>query len=63
MVRPRTTQLQSPRPIPIDFRDSCYWMDCAADVAETTYIPFQSEPDAAPVRLIVLRVNPPPVSS
>ena len=30
-----------------------YWMDGAADVAETTYIPFQSEPDAAPVRLIV----------
>ena len=29
-----------------------YWMDGAADVAETTYIPFQSEPDAAPVRLI-----------
>ena len=26
-----------------------YWMDGAADVAETTYIPFQSEPDAAPV--------------
>ena len=25
-----------------------YWMDGAADVAETTYIPFQSEPDAAP---------------
>ena len=30
-----------------------YWMDGAADVAETTYTPFQSEPDAAPVRLIV----------
>ena len=28
-----------------------YWMDGAADVAETTYTPFQSEPDAAPVRL------------
>ena len=26
-----------------------YWMDGAADVAETTYTPFQSEPDAAPV--------------
>ena len=25
-----------------------YWMDGAADVAETTYIHFQSEPDAAP---------------
>ena len=30
-----------------------YWMDGAADVAETTYIPFQTKPDAAPVRLIV----------
>ena len=29
-----------------------YWMDGAAAVAETTYTPFQSEPDAAPVRLI-----------
>ena len=29
-----------------------YWMDGAADVAETTYTPFQSEPDDAPVRLI-----------
>ena len=28
-----------------------YWMDGAADVAETTYTPFQSEPDAAPVRI------------
>ena len=43
------------RPIP-------YWMDGAADVAETTYIPFQSEPDAAPVRLIVRRVKPTPGS-
>ena len=25
-----------------------YWMDGAADVAETTYTPFQSEADAAP---------------
>ena len=39
-----------------------YWMDGAADVAETTYIPFQSEPDAAPVRLIVRRVKPTPGS-
>ena len=30
-----------------------YWMDGAADVAETTYTPFQAEADAAPVRLIV----------
>ena len=35
-----------------------YWMDGAADVAETTYTPFQNEPDAAPVRLIVRRVKP-----
>ena len=39
-----------------------YWMDGAADVAETTYIPFQSEPGAAPVRLIVRRVKPTPGS-
>ena len=25
-----------------------YWMDGAADVAETTYTPFQTKPDAAP---------------
>ena len=35
-----------------------YWMDGAADVAETSYTSFQSEPDAAPVRLIVRRVKP-----
>ena len=35
-----------------------YWMDGAADVAETTYTPFQREPDAVPVRLIVRRVKP-----
>ncbi len=39
-----------------------YWMDGAADVAETTYTPFQTEPDAAPVRLIVRRVRPTPGS-
>ena len=39
-----------------------YWMDGAADVAETTYTPFQSEPDAAPVRLIIRRVKPAPGS-
>ena len=43
------------RPIP-------YWMDGAADVAETTYTPFQTEADAAPVRLIVRRVKPTPGS-
>ena len=39
-----------------------YWMDGAADVAETSYTPFKSEPDAAPVRLIVRRVRPTPGS-
>ena len=37
-------------------------MDGAADVAETTYTPFQSEPDAAPAQLIVRRVKPTPGS-
>ena len=31
-------------------------------MAETTYTPFQGEPDAAPVRLIVRRVRPTPGS-
>ena len=35
-----------------------YWMEGAADVAETEYTPFQNEPDAAPVRFIVRRVKP-----
>ena len=39
-----------------------YWMDGTADVAETTYTPFQAEADAAPVRLIVRRVKPAPGS-
>ena len=39
-----------------------YWMEGAADVAETTYIPFESEPDATSVRLIVRRVKPAPNS-
>ena len=39
-----------------------YWMDGAADVAETTYTPFQTEHDATPVRLIVRRVKPTPGS-
>ena len=39
-----------------------YWIEGAADVAETTCVPFQSEPDAAPVRLIVRRVKPTPGS-
>ena len=50
-------------PIPeTDWTPIPYWMDGAADVAETTYTPFQSEPDAAPVRLIVRRVKPTPGS-
>ena len=39
-----------------------YWMDGAADVAETAYTPFRSKPGAAPVRLIVRRVKPAPGS-
>ena len=39
-----------------------YWMDGAAAVAETAYTPFQTEPDAAPVRLIVRRVQSTPGS-
>ena len=39
-----------------------YWMEGAADVSETIYTPFASEPDAAPVRLIVRRVQPTPGS-
>ena len=37
-----------------------YWMEGAADVAETTYTPFEGKPDATPVRLIVRRVKPTP---
>ena len=39
-----------------------YWMEGAAAVAETEYTPFQGEPDAVPVRLIVRRVKPTPGS-
>ena len=45
-----------------DWTSIPYWMDGAADVAETSYTPFQSKPDAAPVRLIVRRVKPTPGS-
>ena len=45
-----------------DWRPIPYWMDGAADVAETTCTPFQAEADAAPVRLIVRRVKPTPGS-
>ena len=37
-------------------------MDDDDDVAETEYTPFESQPDAAPVRLIVRRVKPTPNS-
>ena len=39
-----------------------YWMDGAADMADTRCTPFETEPDAAPVRLIVRRVKPTPGS-
>ena len=42
----------------LDIQDSCYWMDGAADVTEAEYTPFRTEPDAAPVRLIVRWVKP-----
>ena len=45
-----------------DWKPIPYWMEGAADVAEAEYTPFQSEPDAAPVRLIVRRVKPTPGS-
>ena len=36
-----------------DWTPIAYWMDGAADVAETSYTPFESKPGAAPVRFIV----------
>ena len=45
-----------------DWKPIPYWMEGAADVAETQYTPFQHEPDAVPVRLIVRRVKPTPGS-
>jgi Transposase DDE domain group 1 len=39
-----------------------YWLDGAADVAETTYIPFTRRGKAKPMRLIVRRVKPTPGS-
>ena len=45
-----------------DWRPIPYWMEGAADVAETSYTPFRSEPDAVPARLIVRRVKPTPGS-
>ena len=40
-----------------------YWMEGGADVAETSYTPFASEPGAVPVRLIVRRMKPTPGSN
>ena len=45
-----------------DWKPIPYWMEDAADVAETTYTPFETQPDATPVRLIVRRVKPTPGS-
>ena len=45
-----------------DWTPISYWMEGAADVAETEYTPFQHEADAMPVRLIVRRVKPTPGS-
>ena len=45
-----------------DWNPIPYWMDGAADVAQTAYTPFESEPGAVPVRLIVRRVRPTPAS-
>ena len=45
-----------------DWTPISYWMEGAADVAETSYSPFQSKPNAATVRLIVRRVKPTPGS-
>ena len=39
-----------------------YWLPSGADVAETTYTPFQHTGDASAVRLIVRRVKPTPGS-
>ena len=40
-----------------------YWLMDGADVAETTYIPFQHKGEASAVRLIVRRVQPAPAHS
>ena len=39
-----------------------YWLDGAADVAETPYVPFRHRRGALPARLIVRRVRPTPGS-
>ena len=62
-IRQRTRLRNLIKAIPEeDWTPIPYWMDGAADVAETTYTPFRSKPDAAPVRLIVRRVKPTPGS-
>ena len=50
------------RLFPTNWTPIPYWMEGAADVAETEYTPFGSEPDSAPVRLIVRWVKPTPGS-
>ena len=45
-----------------DWTSIPYWLDGAADVAETTYTPFRTKPNAVPVRLIVRRARPTPGS-
>jgi len=45
-----------------DWMSIPYWLEGGADVAETSYTPFASQPDATSVRLIVRRVRPAPGS-
>ena len=62
-IRQRASLLDLIEAIPEDdWTPIPYWMDGAADVAETTYTPFQTNSDAPPVRLIVRRVKPTPGS-
>ena len=62
-VRPHSRLRHRSEAIPeTDWTPLSYWMDGAADVAETTYVPFESKSDATPVRLIVRRVKPTPGS-
>ena len=62
-IRQRQRQRNLIEAIPEDvWRPIPYWMDGGADVAETVYTPFRTEPDATPVRLVVRRVRPSPGS-
>ena len=62
-VRPHSRLRNLIEAIPeTDWTPLSYRMDGAADVAETTYVPFESKSDATPVRLIVRRVQPTPSS-